>query len=264
MFELMADERPFCPAGICSQEFDLGGGGGGLFDFLSSNTATAPSEAPADSSALFDIPFEGAGSGANRLQTGNLTDQGGGGLGGLLGNFGNLLPSLLGGAGGLIGMFTGQGGATDKALKKQSQATGPLQAAGNEALEAYRTGKLTPPQQASVDQYRKAAMAKWRQYFANAGIPVSSSEADINNKVEMDTMAYANQLLQQDFNNAYQATGMSTNNLTNLARQQALEDAQQRNQWQEFMKQITKIGGDVFGGQGDNGMPPMPPGTIYD
>jgi hypothetical protein len=165
-------------------------------------------------------------------------------------DFTKYLPALIPGAAGLIGYARGQGGATDKAIGELHGVTGPMQGAGNQALNAYTSGKLTPAQQAAVDQYRKQAMAKWQQYMANAGIPVSSAQADIENKVNMDTMAYANQLLQQDFQNAYAATGMTATNLTNVARMQALQDQEQRAQWAEFMKELGKIGGDIFSGEG--------------
>ena len=226
---------------------DSGGGGGGLFDFFSSGDQST------GTSSQYSAP--------DALQTGPLSS--GGGF-----DFMKLIPSLIPVASGLIGMFRGQGGATDKALKAQGKSTQPMAAAGNEALQAYRTGTLTPSQQASLDQYRKQANAKWQQYFANAGIPVSSAQADIENKVNLDTEAYKNQLLQQDFQNAFAATGMSTTNLTNLARQQALQDEAQRKQWEDFMAQLGKIGGDVFGGGGIFGGggagDQAPPGTIVD
>lgn len=156
-----------------------------------------------------------------------------------------ILPAAITGGSGLIGYLRGQGGATDKALKEMHQATAPMQAAGNQALAAYTSGTLTGPQQAKVDLFRKQALAKWRQYFANAGIPESSAMADVEAKVDMDTQAYAEQLLQQDFNNAFQATGLTTTNLTNIARQQALQDAEQRKQWEEFMRAMGQLGSDV-------------------
>jgi len=168
-----------------------------------------------------------------------------GGAGGF--DYAKYLPALVSGGAGLIGYLRGQGGETDKAIKELHGTTGPMQSAGNQALNAYTSGNLTPAQQAAVDQYRKQAMAKWQQYMASAGIPVSSAQADIENKVNMDTMAYANQLLQQDFQNAYAATGMTATNLTNVARMQALQDQEQRAQWAEFMKEIGKLGGDIFG-----------------
>jgi hypothetical protein len=213
-----------------------------LFDFFSGGgDSPAPSGDPG-SSGLFDFPTSGAGSDSgDRLQT--SMPSGGGDT-----DWSKFIPAAITGGTGLMGLFRDQGGATDKALKAQGKATQPMQAAGNQALNAYTSGKLTQPQQAAVDQFRKQAMAKWQQYFASAGIPVSSAQADIENKVNMDTQAYANQLLQQDFQNSVAATGMSVNNLTNLARMQALQDAEQRKAFQDFMAQLGKLGGDIFGG----------------
>lgn len=153
-----------------------------------------------------------------------------------------VIPAAIPAAGGIIGMLHGQGGATDKAIKQMGKATGPIQAAGNQAIGAYNSGTLTSPQQAKVDQFKRENLAKWRQYLQQAGIPEGSAMADIEAKVNTDATAYAEQLLQQDFNNAYQATGLSVNNLTNLARMQAIQDEQQRKSWQDFMAAMGNLG----------------------
>lgn len=161
-------------------------------------------------------------------------------------SIGKMIPAAVGGIGGLVNMFRKD--PTDAALKKMEKATGPMQAAGNQALGAYTSGTLTPTQQAKVDEFKKQNLAKWRQYLASAGIPESSAMADIESKVNMDAQAYADTLLQQDFTNAYAATGLTTTNLTNVARQQALQDAEQRKAWEDFMRELGAIGGDVAGG----------------
>ena len=164
--------------------------------------------------------------------------QGGGGF-----ELGKMIPAAVGGIGGLVNMFRKD--PTDQAIKKMEKATGPMQAAGNQALQAYTSGTLTPTQQAKVDTFKKQQYAKWQQYLASAGIPESSAMADISAKIETDAQVYADSLLQQDFNNAFQATGLTTTNLTNVARQQALQDAEQRKAWEDFMRELGAIGGDV-------------------
>ena len=82
---------------------------------------------------------------------------------------------------------------------------------------------------------------------------MGTAQADINKQVELAGADYDNKVYQQNFQNAFAATGMTTSNLTNIARQQALQDQEQRQQWAEFMKELGKIGGDVFGG-GNSGV----------
>jgi hypothetical protein len=122
---------------------------------------------------------------------------------------------------------------------------GPMQGAAKQALGAYTSGQLTAPQQAKVDEFKKQQLAKWRQYLANAGIPESSAMADIEAKVDMDATAYAEQLLQQDFQNAYAGMGLTTSNLQRIAQMQAVEDANQRKQWEEFAKTLGQLGTDL-------------------
>src|SRR5690349_2244854 len=204
----------------------------------------APAAAPVESASGYGAgidPF-GGGVGAGVNPTGTppsfFPDSGGGG--GF--DWTKVIPAAIPAATGLIGMFTGQGNATDKAISAMNKSTGPIQKAGNQALGAYTSGTLTGPQQAKVDAFKQANLAKWRQYLANAGIPEGSAMADIEAKVNQDATAYAEQLLQQDFNNAYQATGLASNNLGRVAQMQALQDAEQRKQWQQFMQAMGQLG----------------------
>jgi hypothetical protein len=216
-------------------------------DFSAGNVGNIPAVAaetnPGDWSAYIppgstvSTPAGGVAPGA----VGSLPGPGGSAGGGF--SIGKMIPAAVGGIGGIVNMFRKD--PTDAALKKLEKSTGPMQAAGNQALGAYTSGNLTPTQQAKVDQFKQQNLAKWRQYLASAGIPESSAMADIEAKVNQDAQVYADSLLQQDFTNAYAATGLTTTNLTNVARQQALQDAEQRKQWEDFMKELGAIGGDV-------------------
>lgn len=186
---------------------------------------------------VFDPGPEGGGTGTipgfPRTDGGIPTVYGGGGF-----DWTKVIPALVPAAGGIIGMLRGQGGSTDAAINAMNKSTKGLQKAGNQALAAYTSGNLTGPQQAKVDAFKQANLAKWRQYLTNAGIPEGSAMADIEAKVNQDATAYAEQLLQQDFQNAYASTGLVSSNLGRVAQMQAMQDAAQRKQWEDFMKAI--------------------------
>src|SRR5215831_8994774 len=151
-------------------DFFSGGGDGGDADFAKAPATAQPapfdlgdwqtgaSNPGAPSGGMLQ-PFGG---GKGTFDTGG--DGGPGGAGGF--DWQKYLPALVSGGAGLIGYLRGQGGETDKAIKELHGTTGPMQSAGNQALNAYTSGNLTPAQQAAVDQYRKQAMAKWQQYMA--------------------------------------------------------------------------------------------------
>jgi len=155
----------------------------------------------------------------------------------------SVLPAAVSGVGSIVNLF--RKNPTDAALKELRQSTKGLEGAGSEALAAYRSGTLAPAQQARVDQFKKEQTAKWQQYFASAGIPVSSAMTDVSSKIDQDAEAFAQQLLQQDFNNAYYSIGLSNVNLANIAKMQALQDAEQRKAWEEFMKSMGSLGSDI-------------------
>ena len=218
----------------------FGGGGLGPGGAIVDNYGP-PMTNPSAGGPVFDPGPEGGGTGtipgSSRTDGGIPTVYGGGGV-----DWTKIIPAAIPAATGLIGMFTGQGNATDKAISAMNKSTRPLQKAGNQALGAYTSGTLTGPQQAKVDAFKQANLAKWRQYLANAGIPEGSAMADIEAKVNQDAAVYAEQQLQQDYKNALDATQLTSTNLGRVAQMQALQDAEQRKQWQQFMQAMGQLG----------------------
>ena len=138
-----------------------------------------------------------------------------------------------GGIMGLVNMF--RTSPTEKALEKGQklamQNASAASGAGNQQLQQYTQGQLSPAQQAAVDQFKKESLAKYRQYFANAGIPESTAMMDAEAKVNQDASQYAQQLLQQNYANSMQALGLANNTLAqqayaNLAQEKEIADSQ--------------------------------------
>jgi len=210
-----------------SMSAPFSGGGGSIVD-----AATSFSEPASASQVMFPNASSNTGVFPDPQQQGGF-------------DISKILPAAIGGIGNIIGLARGQGSATDKALKAQGKATQGIAAAGNQALQGYTSGQTTPSQQAALDQWEQQQLAKWRQYLASAGIPEGSAMADITAKVAQDKLVKAQQFMQQDFENAYKAAGLNTTNLSNLAQKQAIQDAEQRKAWADFMQQLAKIGGDI-------------------
>lgn len=200
-----------------------------------------PMTNPSAGGPVFDPGPEGGGigtiPGSSRTDGGIPTVYGGGGV-----DWTKIIPAAIPAATGLIGMFTGQGNSTDKAISAMNKSTRPLQQAGNKALQAYSTGTLLPYQQKEKDQIMNAVRAQYNQMYANMGIPVSTSAADIENMVQQAGAQYDNKVYQENFTNAYQASGLASTNLGHVAQMQALQDAEQRKQMQAFMEALGQLG----------------------
>jgi hypothetical protein len=231
--------------GLCSwdslQGMFSGGGGGGGADLpaIGSPPADILGQVVSDPASGVSVDT-GPGTGI----TGVTTTPGGGG--------GGFNPAMIGKVGsglmGLKNMFTTS--PTEKALeqsqKLQMQQAKLTGAAGKEAMQAYQTGKLTPNQQAMVDQFKKQNLAKWRQYLASAGIPESSAMADIEAKVNQDAAVYAQNLLQQDFKNATESLGLSGNTLASSS----WLNLQQEKMMAESQAAAMQAIGELFGAMG--------------
>jgi hypothetical protein len=218
---------------------DPGGGGGVPSDTVG---GWNPIDLPAQSGAPPDAVTPTMGGDPTAL---NIPDAGGGGGG--MGNIANLLK--LGGAGmGVANMFrtSPTEAALEKGQKLQMKNAGIASKSGQSQLQQYTKGKLSSAQQASVDQFRNQNLAKWRQYLASAGISESSAMADIEANVNMQTAAYAQSLLQTNFENSMKSLGLAGNTLasaatSNLAQEKEISDAQAA-----AMKAI----GEIFGATG--------------
>lgn len=167
--------------------------------------------------------------------TGIMNTGGGAGAGGSASPFAFLGDAAKAGGGimGLVNMF--RTSPTEKALEKGQklamQNASAASGAGNQQLQQYTQGQLSPAQQAAVDQFKKESLAKYRQYFANAGIPESTAMMDAEAKVNQDASQYAQQLLQQNYANSMQALGLANNTLAqqayaNLAQEKEIADSQ--------------------------------------
>ena len=169
------------------------------------------------------------------------------------GGFGNVLkmagiiPTAISGIRGLFGRSPTEGN-----LARMGKLSGPAGKTATSLLSSYNKGQLTGPQQAEVDQFKKQELAKWRQYLAAAGIPESSAMVDIENKINQDAAVYTQKLLQQDFQNAMQATGMAQGSLAQQAQMNYQIDMQNRAAMADAMAAIGKI----FGSGRDTGTPP--------
>jgi hypothetical protein len=217
----------------------FGGAGGGGDPGVPAGDATGTIVLPPGGSV-----DSGPGTGITDVVSGPGDPAGGGGGSNPVAN-----ALKLGGAGmGLMNMF--RTSPTEKALEKgqklQMQNAGIASKSGQSQLQQYTKGKLSSTQQAAVDQFRNQNLAKWRQYLASAGISESSAMADIEANVNMQTAAYAQSLLQTNFENSMKSLGLAGNTLasaatSNLAQEKEISDAQAA-----AMKAI----GEIFGATG--------------
>src|SRR6185295_17742470 len=96
------------------------------------------------------------------------------------------MPLLIGGGATLASKLLNMG--TDSDIEKYQKMLGggtkTAMKVGNQLIKSAAAGKLTDPQQATVDQMKAARNAKWNQYLSSLGIPVSSSQVQASNLVD--------------------------------------------------------------------------------
>jgi hypothetical protein len=135
-----------------------------------------------------------------------------------------------------------KGGSSDKTLAQLSKLAGPYQKAGNQALQAYTSGQLTPAQQAAIDAKKKSDTAAYQQYLAKAGIPESSAGADMNAKVNQDALVAQQGMLDTDFRQAIQSSQLAGTTLAAVSAEQLRQDQQAQAAFQGFMKALSQLG----------------------
>jgi hypothetical protein len=138
-----------------------------------------------------------------------------------------LMPALLGGGSMLASKLLGRGYEKDinKATKNIRTGANTATNQGNALVNAAAAGKLTPAQQAAVDQMKTEQNARNAQYLASLGIPVSTANVEMQNKTDQDALAFAQKLIDQSMQEGTALLGLggteSTSLLTNAMKQKA-------------------------------------------
>lgn len=164
--------------------------------------------------------------------------------------FKKILPMLPGLATGVYGLFNKS--PTEKyienAQKQMAQIAGKSGKAGKGMLGQYVAGKLSAPEEAEVQRFIQKQRAQYNQYFAKAGIPVSTAMADAEAKIQNDASIYRNNLLQQKFQNSMTSMGLSQNSLANQAVFNAGMNQQIANAQAQAAAALGKLAGILFPG----------------
>lgn len=172
-------------------------------------------------------------------------DASAGGPAGGAGNLLKMIPAAGGLAMSLKNMFTTSPteAALEKGQKLQMRNATAASRAGKTQLSQYQQGLLSPSQQASIDQFRNAELAKWRQYFASAGIPEGTGMLMAENDVAIKTDAYKNQLLQNNMENSVKLLGLGGNTLAQAANANIQQEQMIAQSQAAAMKAIAELFG---------------------
>jgi len=94
----------------------------------------------------------------------------------------------------------------------------------NEYINAARSGKLTGPQQASLDQYVQQAKNQVRQYFASIGQQDSTAERQAEAQIDQTAVGMKDQLIQSTLQSGLTALGAAQGPLATVAQYQLGQD----------------------------------------
>lgn len=222
------------------------GGGGGQWP-----GATQPGVGPGASQAM-GLPPGATAPAAVGSQVGGGA-AGGDFVSGILEQFKKNALSL-----GMMGLsLLGAGSAAGKepeAVKQLGQNANAASQMGMEYLQAAREGRLTGPQQASLDQYKQNAKNQVRQYFASIGQFDSTSRIQAEAQIDQAAVAMQQQLIQETLNSGLSLMGASNTPLAQVAQYQAGQDQALINAMGSFAQGI----GSLFGQQAGKGQISQP------
>jgi hypothetical protein len=112
-------------------------------------------------------------------------------------------------------------------LELNGTITAPLAATEKTGLDAYNSGTLTAPQQATVLKYVQEQQNQLIQQLVNSGVTDFRNDSRYlagMEKIQQDSIAMQGQMLQQTFNNAFSAAGAAGQNLSSVANEQVALD----------------------------------------
>lgn len=126
-----------------------------------------------------------------------------------------------------VGSMMLAGGKADEMPPAMNQLTASgqnAQALGNEYIEAARAGRLTAPQQASMDQYVQRAKNQIRQYFAGINQFDSTARIQAEQLIDQEALAMQNNLIQTTLDQGLKALQVGQGPIQQAAQYQAGQD----------------------------------------
>lgn len=173
----------------------------------------------------------------------------GGKGGGLFGTGISGNTALLAGAGLAplaLTMMRGEQPLPQQANQLQSQLATPLSNFSQQQLAQYQANRVNPAQQASLDAMRAQLTNQYRQMLFNQG--VTNPQADsrwpqIEGLIDQQVMQSQGQMLANNINAAFAASGQAGQDLSILANMQVQQDTA----YQQAINQATQAAGMVIG-----------------
>lgn len=222
------------PAGDGSNMMGYGGAG----DFVG-GAGSAPSATPPMPPAIFDpgaIPPPPAG---------------GAGAPGAPGASGGVVDNIIKGmkqnalALGLIGGATLMGAKQTPPPSGNAQIAGEASKVGKELINQYRSGQLSPSQQAAMAQMTQQAKNQVNQYFASINQSDSTSHMQALAQIDQQALAMQNNILQTALSQGLQSLGIATGPLNTMAQYQLGQDQNLSKAFGNFASAV----GNIFGRQ---------------
>ena len=121
-------------------------------------------------------------------------------------------------------MAGGQADEMNPAMQQLSTSGQNAQNIGNEYIAAAQAGRLTGPQQASMDQYVQRAKNQIRQYFAGINQFDSTARIQAEQLIDQEALAMQNNLIQTTLDQGLKALQVGQGPIQQVAQYQAGQD----------------------------------------
>lgn len=149
---------------------------------------------------------------------------------------------------GLIGGATLLSAGQQRGMPNKAQFEGlgaEAAATAQQLMQQYRSGQLSPGQQASVDQLTQSTKNQINQYFASIGQSDSTAHAQALAQVDQQALGMKQQMLDGALQNGLSAIGVAQGPLSTVAQYQLGQDQQLSQAFSNFAGSV----GNLFGRQ---------------
>jgi hypothetical protein len=127
--------------------------------------------------------------------------------------------------------------------------------AGKLMVDRASQGKLTDPQQATVDRMKDTQNARWAQYMSSLGIPVSSSMVQAQNLVDTQATELANKLINESFEQGLKALSLGGTDANVLLQSAMKSKSEMAKTIQDMMAEVGRVLNQPGRGGGQPGQP---------
>lgn len=136
-----------------------------------------------------------------------------------------------------------------QSVQQAGEISSEAKAAAQQLLAQYRSGQVSPGQQATLDESARNARNQINQYFASIGQADSTAHRQALAQVDQQSLQMKQQMLDSALQNGMSALGIASGPLQNVIQYELGQDKALRDAFANFAGQMGNFGGRQAGTQ---------------